>query len=114
MQFPQSQKWAVKLLERELRRVVNCCVGEGTQPRSYTGETEFSHSQPSLQDSSLVSFQNHISSFPFQILMSSGIKNLMMEWKQASSGSRRLGEPPECTRDLGGERLLGLKGRELR
>jgi hypothetical protein len=29
-------------------------------------------------------------------------------------GGRKLagGEPPECTRDLGGERLLGLKGRD--
>lgn len=24
------------------------------------------------------------------------------------------GDPPECTRDLGGERLSGLKGRDLR
>jgi hypothetical protein len=24
------------------------------------------------------------------------------------------GEPPECTRDLGGKRLSGLKGRQLR
>ena len=25
-----------------------------------------------------------------------------------------LGDPPECTRDLGGERLSGFKGRDLR
>jgi hypothetical protein len=24
------------------------------------------------------------------------------------------GDPPECTRDLGGERLSGLKGRDLK
>ena len=24
------------------------------------------------------------------------------------------GDPPECTRDLGGERLSGLKGKDLR
>jgi hypothetical protein len=36
------------------------------------------------------------------------------EWKQETSGCRRWGEPPECTRDLGGERLSGLKERDLR
>ena len=29
-------------------------------------------------------------------------------------GDRRLGDPPEYTRDLGGERLSGLKRRDLR
>jgi hypothetical protein len=32
------------------------------------------------------------------------------EWKQATSGSRRWGNPPESTSDLEGERLSGLKG----
>ena len=36
------------------------------------------------------------------------------EWKQATSGNRRLGDPPECTRVLGGETLSGCKGRDLR
>jgi hypothetical protein len=27
------------------------------------------------------------------------------EWKQATSGGRRWADPPECTSDLGGERL---------
>jgi hypothetical protein len=36
------------------------------------------------------------------------------EWKYETSGGRRLGDPPECTRDLGGERLSGLKERDLR
>jgi len=35
------------------------------------------------------------------------------EWKQATSGGRRLGLPPDYTRNLGGERLSGLKGRDL-
>jgi hypothetical protein len=35
------------------------------------------------------------------------------EWKEAISGDRRWGDPPECTRDLGDERLSGLKGRDL-
>jgi hypothetical protein len=33
------------------------------------------------------------------------------EWKQATSGNIRLGDPPECTRDLGGERFSGHKRR---
>ena len=32
------------------------------------------------------------------------------ECKQATSGGRKLGDPLECTRNLGGEKLLGLKG----
>jgi hypothetical protein len=28
--------------------------------------------------------------------------------------SRKLGDTPECIRDLGGERLSGLKGRDVR
>jgi hypothetical protein len=38
------------------------------------------------------------------------------EWKQATSGNRRLGVggAPECTRDLGGEGLSALKGKDLR
>jgi hypothetical protein len=35
------------------------------------------------------------------------------EWKQATSRNRRLGEPSECIRDLGGERLWGLIGKDL-
>jgi hypothetical protein len=35
-------------------------------------------------------------------------------WKQAIMGGRRLGDPPECTRDLRIERLSGLKERGLR
>ena len=35
------------------------------------------------------------------------------ESKLATSGGRRWGDSPECTRDLGGERLSGLKGRDL-
>ena len=36
------------------------------------------------------------------------------EWKQATFWGRRWENPLECTRDLGGERLSGLKGRDLR
>jgi hypothetical protein len=36
------------------------------------------------------------------------------EWKQVTSRGRRLENPPECTRVLGGEILSGLKGRDLR
>jgi hypothetical protein len=37
------------------------------------------------------------------------------EWKQATSGNRRLrGDLPKCTRDLAGKRLLRTKGRDLR
>jgi hypothetical protein len=36
------------------------------------------------------------------------------EWKQGTYGDRRLGDPLECTRDLGGKRLSGFKGRDLR
>jgi hypothetical protein len=36
------------------------------------------------------------------------------ERNQANSGGRRWWNPLECTRDLGGERLSGLKGRDLR
>jgi hypothetical protein len=38
------------------------------------------------------------------------------EWKQATSEDRRLGggDSSERTRDLGGERLSGLKERDLR
>jgi hypothetical protein len=47
-----------------------------------------------------------------------GPEGKQKEWKQATSGNRRLGEPTECTRDLGGERLPGIimpnsKEREL-
>ena len=34
-------------------------------------------------------------------------------WKQATSGDRRLGDPPECIRDLGGKRLSGRKRKDL-
>jgi hypothetical protein len=35
--------------------------------------------------------------------------------KQAISGNRTLGKgPPECTRDLGGQRIPGLIGKDLR
>jgi hypothetical protein len=34
--------------------------------------------------------------------------------KQVISGDRRLGDPPERTRDLGGDRPSRLKGRDLR
>jgi hypothetical protein len=34
--------------------------------------------------------------------------------KQATSGCRRMGEPPECARDLGSQWLSRLKGRDLR
>jgi hypothetical protein len=37
-----------------------------------------------------------------------------IKWKQASSGGKRLGVPPECTRGLGCESFSGLKGRNLR
>ena len=33
---------------------------------------------------------------------------------KTTSGGRRWEDPPECTRDLGGERLSGLKRRVLR
>jgi hypothetical protein len=36
------------------------------------------------------------------------------EWKQATSGGRRSRDPPECTRDLGCDRVSGLKMRDLR
>jgi hypothetical protein len=36
------------------------------------------------------------------------------EWKQTTMGGRRLGYPPECSRDLGCERLSGLKGQGLK
>jgi hypothetical protein len=36
------------------------------------------------------------------------------EWKQASSGSRRMVDPPECNRDLEGETFPGLEERDLR
>jgi hypothetical protein len=36
------------------------------------------------------------------------------EWKQATSGNSTLREPPECTRDLEGKTISGLKGRYLR
>jgi hypothetical protein len=36
------------------------------------------------------------------------------EWKYATSGDERWGDPLESTRDLGGERLSGLKRRDLR
>ena len=36
------------------------------------------------------------------------------EWKQATLWGRRWENPLECTRDLGGERLPGLKGSDLR
>ena len=36
------------------------------------------------------------------------------EGKQATLGGRRLGDPPEYTRDLGSERFSGLKERDLR
>jgi hypothetical protein len=36
------------------------------------------------------------------------------EWKQATLGGRRWGDPLECTKDLGGKRLSGLKGRNLK
>jgi hypothetical protein len=32
------------------------------------------------------------------------IKVQQKEWKQIASGGRRLGHPPECTRELGGEK----------
>jgi hypothetical protein len=37
-----------------------------------------------------------------------GLKGQQKECKEATSGNRRLGEHPECTRDLGGKRLPGL------
>jgi hypothetical protein len=33
---------------------------------------------------------------------------------KATSGGRRWGDHPECTRDLGGEKLSELKGRDLK
>jgi hypothetical protein len=36
------------------------------------------------------------------------------EWKQATLGGRRWGDPLECTRDLRCERSSGLKGKDLR
>jgi hypothetical protein len=36
------------------------------------------------------------------------------EWKQATSGIRRSEDYPECTRNLGCEKLPGLRGRDLR
>jgi hypothetical protein len=36
------------------------------------------------------------------------------EWKQATLGGRRWEDPLECTKDLGSERLSGLKGRDVR
>lgn len=36
------------------------------------------------------------------------------EWKQATLWGRRWENPLECTRDLGAERLPGLKGSDLR
>ena len=43
-----------------------------------------------------------------------GITEKNALWKQATSGGRRWGDPPECTRDLGGEKLSELKGRDLK
>jgi hypothetical protein len=43
--------------------------------------------------------------------------NMISYWagkKQVTSGGRRWGDPLGCTRDLGGEKLSGLKGRDLR
>ena len=42
--------------------------------------------------------------------------SVIQEYKQATSGttSGGWGDHSECTRDLGGERLPGLKGRDLR
>ena len=37
-----------------------------------------------------------------------------IEWKQASLGGTEWGNPLECTRDLGGKRLSGLKGWDLK
>jgi hypothetical protein len=46
-----------------------------------------------------------------------GLKSLRArrkKWKLATSGGRRLGgRAQECTRDLGGKRLSGSKGRNL-
>ena len=36
------------------------------------------------------------------------------EWKYATSGGRRWGDSLESSRDLGGVRLSGLKGRDIR
>jgi hypothetical protein len=36
------------------------------------------------------------------------------ESKQSTSGGRKLGNPTECTRDLGDKTLSGLKERDLR
>ena len=36
------------------------------------------------------------------------------EWKQASSRCRRWVYPLECPKDLGGERISGCKGRDLK
>ena len=35
------------------------------------------------------------------------------ECKKTTLGNRKLGGPPECTRDLRGKRLSGLIGRDL-
>ena len=43
-----------------------------------------------------------------------GIGGPKKGWKQATLRGRRWGDPLECTRDLGGERLSGFKGRNLR
>ena len=58
-----------------------------------------------------------------------GERNLIWYWGGKSSEALRAsrkngnrkpeeivgwGDPPECTRDLGGERISGLKGRDLR
>jgi hypothetical protein len=51
----------------------------------------------------------------FGYIPKSGIaEGQQKEYKQPTSGNRRVGDSPECTRDLGCERLSGLKGRDLR
>jgi hypothetical protein len=43
-----------------------------------------------------------------------GPEGQQKECKQAILGNRRLGDPPECTKDLEVQRFIGLKGRDLR
>jgi hypothetical protein len=41
-------------------------------------------------------------------------ENKQNEWKYAGSEGERWGDPLENTRELGGERILRLSGRDLR
>ena len=48
-----------------------------------------------------------------QVLGGDRTEGHQTEWKQATSRGRRWGNPLECSGDLGGEILSGLKGRDF-